>query len=107
MKNNKAVGYVRVSSKEQVEGTSPETQKAAIEKYADDNGWNLNHIYSDLGISGAEMEKREGLLQLLADATNGKFEIMICDVIDRFGRDARDILNNRHHLATCGGESTG
>ena len=57
-----AVGYVRVSGIEQVkEGTSLEYQRGAIQKYAKEKGWELGGIYADEGISGAEMEKRQGL----------------------------------------------
>jgi len=94
----RAVGYVRVSSAEQVKGTSPDTQEEAIKKYAEASNWKLIHIYSDLGISGAGMEKRVGLQQLLKDSAQGKFEIMICLDIDRFGRDTVDIGLNRRLL---------
>jgi len=100
-----AVGYVRVSGIEQVkEGTSLEYQRGAIQKYAKEKGWELGGIYADEGISGAEMEKREGLLRLLRDAANGKFNVMICTDMDCFGRDLRDSLNNLHMLAQCGVE---
>ena len=47
MKKRAAVGYVRVSDPKQVEGTSLETQRERIEKYAQDHDWNLIQIYAD------------------------------------------------------------
>jgi len=100
----RAVGYIRVSGIEQTKGSSLDSQRMAIQKCAKENGWSLGEIYADEGISGADMEKREGLLRLLRDAAHGKFDIMICADIDRFGRDMRDALNNRHILAQSGVE---
>ena len=85
-------------------GTSLDHQRDAIKKYAKDHGWHMGEIYPDEGISGADMAKRTGLLRLLADAARGKFDIMICHDIDRFGRDLRDISNNRYTLEQCGVE---
>ena len=50
----RAVGYVRVSTKDQEKNTSLEDQSEAVEKYAEENGWNLIYIYSDAK-SGADM----------------------------------------------------
>ena len=101
----RAVGYVRVSSIEQTKGTSLESQRDASQKYAKEKGWELGEIYPDEGISGAGMEKRTGLLRLLRDAADGKFDVMICTDIDRFGRDLTDILNQPQDiLAQCGVE---
>ena len=94
-KKRKAAGYIRVSSARQKDNTSLEDQEKAIRQYAQDNDLKVVEVYSEAK-SGASMEKRTELLRLLRDAADGKFEVMICDTMDRFGRDLRDILNNRH-----------
>lgn len=48
----KAAGYIRVSSKEQVDGESLSTQRASIKNFAKAQGYNLTNIYADEGISG-------------------------------------------------------
>jgi predicted site-specific integrase-resolvase len=78
----RAVGYIRVSSREQAEkGESLHTQRKTIETYIKSQGWKCTKIYEDAGISGGSMEKRKALQQLLKDAqsrnifTNGKLHI--------------------------------
>ncbi|MCD8501566.1 MAG: recombinase family protein [Bacillaceae bacterium] len=57
-----AVGYVRVSTKEQaIEGYSLENQRNDIRAHCKTKGWELLDIFGDEGISGAELEKRKGL----------------------------------------------
>jgi len=99
-----AIGYIRVSTEDQKENTSLEAQREAIKKYADEHGWKLSKIYSDAGKSGSQMITRKALLQLLKDASQGKFQVMVCYDLDRFGRDVRDILNNRYELEKYGVE---
>ncbi len=104
MKNNKAVGYIRVSSAEQVNGTSLGNQEQAIRKYAQDNDLDMGEIYEDAGVSGKSMDGREGLQGLLKDSAHGLFQVMICYDIDRFGRDTVDIGLNRRILKENGVE---
>lgn len=71
----KYYGYVRVSTETQSEkGYGLETQREAITKYAAANGYPLEHIFEDAGISGNikdtddddAINKRAGLIELLA-----------------------------------------
>jgi len=56
----KAVGYVRVSTDEQVsEGVSLENQEAKIRAYAESQGWDLAAIYREAGYSGRVIERPE------------------------------------------------
>ena len=70
----KVFGYVRVSTKGQVqEGYSLEQQKEEIIKFCQDNDYDLIKIYEDAGISGAKVDEddmsidRPGLQDMLAD----------------------------------------
>jgi site-specific DNA recombinase len=94
----KAAGYTRTSTPTQAKkGESLRTQRDAIEKYATDKGWDLTEIYEDAGISGAKSDRPE-LLRLLEDARQNRFESLIIHRLSRFGRNARDLLNNYHAL---------
>jgi site-specific DNA recombinase len=98
----KAVGYIRVSTPDQArEGESLRTQREAIEKFAQGNGWALVQIYSDEGISGAK-KNRPALDALLEDAERKKFEFVIIHRLSRFGRNACDLLNNVETLKENG-----
>ena len=83
----KAVGYIRVSSKEQARsGLGLEAQQQHIEQYAKTNGLQLAGIFSDPGISGAKpIEKRPGLQQAIG-ATRRGWQLVVSD-IDRLARD--------------------
>jgi len=98
----KAAGYVRVSSKEQVEGESLSTQRQSIKNFCKANGYQLIEIYADEGISGGSVKERHALLRCLYDGQNGKFDILIIHRLSRFGRNARELLNNHDELSKVG-----
>ena len=90
-----AVGYVRVSTVKQAkEGESLSTQKEAIQNHAKRHELKLTKIYADEGISGGSVNKRPALRQLLEDAKNSSFEIVLVHRLSRLGRNARELLNN-------------
>jgi site-specific DNA recombinase len=99
----KATGYVRVSTAEQAEtGTSLDTQREEIARYAQAHGATLGEIYADEGISGATTEGRPGFMRLLADAQTKKFDTLIIHSLTRFGRNARETLTNYDELEGLG-----
>ncbi len=91
----RAAGYVRVSSRDSATtGESLTTQRKAIKDFAKTQGWNLTKIYADEGISGSTVNERPGLVQLLKNAGKKNFDILVIHRLSRFGRNARDLLNN-------------
>lgn len=83
---SKAVGYVRVSTTDQADhGLSLPLQREAIEGYCKQHSLTLLKTYEDPGRSGATIE-RPGLQQLLADATERKFQRVIVWRLDRWSR---------------------
>lgn len=67
-----AAGYIRVSTGRQArEGKSLQFQEEIIRQQAKINGETIYKIYKDEGISGASIEKREGLKSMLADLKKG------------------------------------
>jgi len=98
----KAAGYIRVSSKEQVEGESLSTQRASIKNFAKAQGWKLMDIYADEGISGGSVKERQALLRCLDDGQNGKFNVLVIHRLSRFGRNARELLINHDELSKAG-----
>ena len=63
----RAIGYVRVSHREQVEsGLGLADQKYRIEEAVSRRGWDLERIEADEGISGRSIEKRPALRDLIA-----------------------------------------
>jgi DNA invertase Pin-like site-specific DNA recombinase len=84
----KAVGYVRVSSKEQAEdGTSLEAQREAIIREAVHDGFDLLDIFEDGGISGGKGERsRPGLASALDAIRFKKAAALIVKHADRLAR---------------------
>ena len=94
-KKIRVVGYDRVSSPAQVKsGTSLESQREAIENYVEGlPNHKLVNFYEDAGVSGKNT-KRPELQRMIEDAKNGKFDKVCFWKMQRFGRNAKDTLNN-------------
>lgn len=89
----KVVGYIRVSTVEQVEeGFSIEGQKHHILAYCNQNNLQLVKCYIDEGISGKGIEERIGIKKLLEDAPKRKFEEIITWKVSRVARNVKDLL---------------
>ena len=74
----RAVGYIRVSTPLQAkEGESLETQKKQIRSFCDQKDWELTYIYADEGVSGAKAEHRTQFQQMLKDAKEGQFDVIV------------------------------
>lgn len=65
----------------------------AFIKSREPEGWKVCPIeYNDPGFSGGNMD-RPGLKKLIADARNGKFQVVVCYKYDRLSRNTRDFLH--------------
>ena len=96
----RAAAYVRVSTSGQIDGESLNTQRATIQDYCDTRNWQLVNIYEDAGISGTK-DDRPALQALLSAARTGEIEAVVVKDLSRFGRSARDLLNNIQTLKNC------
>jgi DNA invertase Pin-like site-specific DNA recombinase len=106
-----AVGYVRVSTQEQVsEGVSLDTQRDKLKGYCKLNGIKLIDIKADEGISGGTLE-RPGLREALGLLRRGRANTLIVVKLDRLSRSLRDVCtlvedyfsDERFHLLSlCG-----
>jgi site-specific DNA recombinase len=78
--------YARVSTEEQREGNTIESQVAELEKFAERNGWPIQGRYIDEGWSGALLARPE-LDRLRDDASRGLFTVVLVNDVDRLARD--------------------
>lgn len=84
--------YVRVSTAEQAkEGYSIDEQTARLKKYCEAHGRTDYVVYTDAGMSGANMQ-RAGLEALLADVRAGKVDRVVVYKLDRLSRSQKDAL---------------
>lgn len=85
--------YMRVSSEEQRERQSIETQRDFAAKYRDLHGIQVYDTYPDDGISGiVPIDQRPGMIRLFADARQGRFDQVLVYKLDRLGRETLLIL---------------
>jgi site-specific DNA recombinase len=86
--------YARVSSEEQRERQSIETQFDFAQRFCDMHKLPIFRIFADDGISGTvPLDRRPEGSQILRDARLGKFDQLLVFKLDRLGRDTRLILN--------------
>ncbi|PBB77883.1 resolvase [Mesorhizobium sp. WSM3879] len=95
-------GYVRVSTIEQASnGESLETQKAKITGYAMMQGWTVDEVFVEGGVSGSvPLADRPQGQRLLAAA--GKGDMIITCKLDRMFRSASDALGTLEELKAQG-----
>ncbi len=95
----KAAVYCRVSSEVQQERQTIESQVEFAQKYCDLNSIAITKIYRDDGITGTlPLQDRPAGAELLADAKDGQFQLVLIFKLDRLGRSTRVILNAVHDL---------
>jgi site-specific DNA recombinase len=89
-----AAVYVRVSSKEQVEGYSLEAQLRACREFCAARGYAVVAEYADEGRSAHtdNLAKRPQFARMLADAEAGRFQLIVVHKMDRFARKLRVTL---------------
>ena len=75
----KAVGYIRVSSDEQVENWSIPAQKREVEEFCKSKGWTLVNIHSEEGHSARSesLEKRPQMRCLLGECERNEFDVVV------------------------------
>ena len=85
--------YTRVSTVEQaVAGYSIDEQEKLLRDYCDKEGMEVVKCYSDRGISGKDIKHRPALKELLKDAEEKKFDMVISWKINRISRKLTDVL---------------
>src|SRR5712692_9895894 len=86
-----AVIYVRVSSLDQVEGTSLDSQEAACREYAHHHNLDVSRVFVEQGES-AKFADRTQLLQLLdfCKVKTNTIAVLIVWKLDRFARNVED-----------------
>jgi DNA invertase Pin-like site-specific DNA recombinase len=96
----RAVIYARYSSDLQREA-SIEDQIEICRRYAEREDWDIVGRYTDAAISGAS-RFRPGIQKLIADAAERRFDVVICEAIDRLGRRLADTADLQDQLAFQG-----
>lgn len=81
--------YIRVSTQEQIENYSLESQKERLEAFCKAKGWDVYKVYVDPGYSGATLD-RPALQEMLLDLK--EVDVVAVYKLDRLSRSQRDTL---------------
>jgi DNA invertase Pin-like site-specific DNA recombinase len=90
--------YARVSTSDQ----SCALQLEELRRYCQARGWEIVNQYVDQGVSGASIKKRVAFRELMQDASQRRFDVVVCSKLDRFGRSVVDLATSLQTLDACG-----
>lgn len=89
----RVAAYCRVSTKQEEQLNSYENQvEHYTERINSENGWTLEGIYADKGISGTSVKNRDEFNRMIRRCKQGKIDIIITKSIARFARNTVDCL---------------
>ena len=91
---DKAVAYIRVSSSSQVEGHSLDAQERLFHELCRSRGWDPGKVYREEGKSAfrESIKSRPSFRQLLDDAPNNAFDLVVVYALDRWSRNLKVTL---------------
>ncbi|MGR6836741.1 recombinase family protein [Syntrophomonas erecta] len=85
--------YARVSTFEEEQQSSQELQESYFkEMIAKNENWELYKVYADHGVTGTNTKNRTAFNEMIEDAKEGKFDLIITKSISRFARNTLDCL---------------
>lgn len=91
--------YARVSTAQEAQNSSFEAQSQDMQKRIEQEhkDFELYKVYGDHGISGTK-EDRPDFQQMITDAKEGLFEVIVAKSISRFARSNRILVNTLYEL---------
>ena len=92
--------YARYSSDNQRDASIVD-QLRVCRAFAERQGWTIAEVYSDHAVSGATL-LRPGFQSLMRDALNRRFDFVLAESLDRFGRDQEDTAGLFKRLTFAG-----
>ena len=102
-KKRKVAGYARVSTDHDDQFTSYEAQIDYYTNYIKGrDDWEFVSVYTDEGITGTSTKHREGFKRMIADALDGKIDLIVTKSVSRFARNTVDSLTTIRQLKENG-----
>lgn len=106
--SKRAVGIIRVSQTRGREGESfhsPQTQRAAIERACEANGWRLVDVFEELDVSGTRpLAKRPGLKLAVEAIEASKADLIVVAYFDRLLRSMQVKIELVERVEKAGGD---
>lgn len=101
--NLRVAFYARVSTDSEDQQVSIEHQTQYYKEFIKSNrNWKFAKGYIDNGISGIQTKHREQFKEMLEDAKNGKFDMLITKEITRFARNTLDSIQYTRQMLSWG-----
>ena len=105
-KKRRVAGYARVSTDHEEQQTSYEAQVDYYTNYIKGReDWEFVSVYTDEGISATSTTKRDGFNRMVADALDGRIDLIITKSVSRFARNTVDSLTTirklKEHKVEC------
>ena len=102
-KKRKVAGYARVSTDHDDQFTSYEAQIDYYTNYIKGrDDWEFVSVYTDEGITGTSTKHREGFKRMIADALDGRIDLIVTKSVSRFARNTVDSLTTIRQLKENG-----
>lgn len=97
--------YGRVSTEHEAQISAFHNQQDWYELIIQQHpNWNITGRYFDEGITGTSTKKRPAFMQMLADAHQGRFDLIVTREVCRFARNTVDALTTTRELRRMGVE---
>lgn len=92
-RKRRVAAYARVSTDSDEQLSSYEAQVDFYTRHINSNPeWEFVAVYTDEGISGTNIKKRDGFNRMIADALDGKIDLILTKSISRLARNTVDSL---------------
>ena len=99
----KVAAYARVSTDNEDQKTSYAAQVDYYTNYIKSRSdWEFAGMYSDEGVTGTSLKKREGFTRMVQDALDGKIQLIVTKSVSRFARNTVDSLTTIRKLKEHG-----
>ncbi len=102
-RQKRVVAYCRVSTKDEEQINSYETQKSYYTEYIHKNpDWSYAGLYADKGITGTSVKNRKEFNKMMRLCKAGKVDMIITKSVSRFARNTLDCLKHTRMLKALG-----
>ncbi len=99
----RVAAYARVSTMKDAQENSFQSQQEYFTEYIQrHSGWVFAGMYADDGISGLSIRKRDDFNRMVADALDGKIDLILTKSLSRFARNTVDALTAIRSLKAAG-----
>ena len=106
MKERLVAIYARVSTEHEAQISALENQVQYYDNlFQYHPEWKLYKRYIDEGITGTSVNKRQSFLEMMEDAKNGAFDLIVTREVSRFARNTVDLLQSVRRLKSLGIET--